>query len=313
MSFAARGRPIIVDGHLRADNGRAFRGAPFFGDLFQDVADFQANVATYQPYFNDVVDTYHMNLVRISPWLSQWEIDLTNQTNIDNLLFMTDTVVNWAESKNIYAIVNAHSQFNTVINLTEIQRFWDLIAPRYKDRTHVIYEAMNEPEINSANTHMTTIYNHIRGHAPNTHIILWSFAESTEITIAFLQNHPTISYANASVGYHVYFELGDTEWDHMNNTIRGAGFPIIDTEHHSLTNANDLPIDYNFLMTCIQKAENRGLSWIQWAPYFNFRLVSKDPDWEEGQRFTSTYLTELANKGIAHWPAVPSIGGCRVN
>ena len=26
-----------------------------------------------------------------------------------------------------------------------LTKFWDLVAPRYRDRTHVAYELMNEP------------------------------------------------------------------------------------------------------------------------------------------------------------------------
>lgn len=300
---AMRGRPIIVDGHLRAENGTPLRMAAFLADVFFDIPDMQANESLFRDYFTTVSVTYHMNGVRITPWMGQYDVDVDDPTNQARLIYFIDKLVDWAEEDGIYAVVNNHTQYNTTINYTVWQKFWNIFGDRYKDKTHVIYEITNEPEPTSADTHMTNMYNYVRAMAPNTHIIVWSFADAYDLNTTLLGNHSGINYSNASVGYHVYYELGTGRWDHM-ETIKNTGpYPIIATEFHSLTNANDLPIDYQYLMTNIKNAEAKNESWMQWAPQATYRTVSKDPDWEEGNRFSPTYLSQLDAYGITFWPA----------
>jgi hypothetical protein len=88
------------------------------------------------------------------------------------------------------------------------------------------------------------LYQLIRGHAPNTHIILWSFANATGPMLAKVQEGTRISYANASVGYHPY------SYDESAVLAVKAQYPVFNSEigEHRLQR--------------IQEAEDIGVSWI---------------------------------------------------
>ena len=71
---------------------------------------------------------------------------------------------------------------NGTMNLEWSQRFWEFYAPRYKDETHVIYEAHNEPVPNTIYqwdrsdwVDQAELYHTIRTAAPDTFILLGSF------------------------------------------------------------------------------------------------------------------------------------------
>ena len=71
---------------------------------------------------------------------------------------------------------------NGQMNLEWSQRFWNFYGPRYKNQTHVIYEAHNEPAPNSLWQWTTNdwnnqiaLYKTIRAVAPDTLILLCSF------------------------------------------------------------------------------------------------------------------------------------------
>ena len=130
-------------------------------------------------------------------------------------------------------------------------QWWTQIAPRYKDRTHVIYELANEPVAwNAANYQADDIqfeedlYSLIRSFAPDTHIILWSFANGTGPMLQMVNQGTDIDYSNASVGYHPY------GYDEQAIIALRSVYPTINTEigrdQDNMTGA----------------AENLGMSWI---------------------------------------------------
>lgn len=311
-----RGRVQINNGHVVADNGKTLRGAPFFLSIW-DVPDMRDNEATYKAYFEDVVNDYHMNVVRIAPWLGDWTYMVKGEPYYENhktdYLYMMDKVVDWAEDMGIYAVVTMCTGFGTAPEIGKSKDWWDAVAPRYKNKTHVIFEVVNEPNLNDYDTSkayaeetMDDIYHHVRSLAPNTHLILWSPNNATKISISELQSSSTgantIDYDNASFGFHVYeWVLGNPiEWNHA-ESIRQAGFPVICTEFFSFTDANYIPLDYDFMMDNIGFAEERGMSWMQWGPMFHYRNSDK-PGWTHNAiKFSQTYLNELANHGISHW------------
>lgn len=317
-SFAnMRGRVKIQGGNVVADNGTPLRGAPFFLSIW-DIPDMRDNEATFKAYFEDVVNSYHMNVVRISPWIGDWTYMVKGQDHYENhktdYLYMMDKAVQWAEDMGIYAIINMHIQFGTAANVQKTKDWWDVVAPRYKNKTHVVFELLNEPNLNDYDTSkayaentMDEIYHHVRGLAPNTHLILWSPNNARKISLSELRSSSTgantIDYGNASFGFHVYeWNLNKpVEWDHAED-IRDAGFPVICTEFYSFENANYVPLDYDHMMDNIAFAEQKDMSWMQWGPTFQYRNQDKSGWTHNALKFSQTYLNELNNWGISHWP-----------
>jgi hypothetical protein len=318
---AAAGRVRIINGNVRTAGDSSLRGAPFFMSIF-NVKHMQDNETTYKNYFNTVKNNYGINCVRICPWIGNWEYDIKNNNDHKTkFLYMMDKVVQWADEAGIYAVVNMHIKFNTIINTQKAKDFWGIVAPRYKDRTHVIYEAVNEPDLVSVRTEMDDIYAYIRGQAPNTHIICWSVADpgvisqanprsgggSTTFALQDIKNASSISYSNASVGFHCYpwNSNGDTRrWDKA-KAFRTAGYPVICTEFQCFQNADNPPIAYAYVVSNIRDARNYGMSWIQWCPRFNYAAIdqytSSNSTYNSEIGFFQKYKDELTAAGIKFW------------
>ena len=304
VSDAARSRVKIQNNNVVASNGKPLRGAAFFLDIFS-ISDMRNNETQWENYFKKVTTDYNMNLVRISPWIGNWEYmqksDSNYETHKKDILYMVDKVVDWADEAGIYAVVNMHIAYGTKVNLTNSKDFWNVMAPRYKDRTHVFYELVNEPEIPTAKNNMAKLYSHVRDKAPNTHLILWSVNNPSNLTKSEIDNNSGgIDYSNASVGYHIYeYTLGKRKQHDLADGYRKS-YPTINTEFYSLDNANYYPIDYDFLVDNIKVMENRNYSWMQWSPVFNFRNENKNLD-NSDLGFSQTYKNKIENAGITYW------------
>jgi hypothetical protein len=67
--------------------------------------------------------------------------------NPDNndLYNLLRTVVDYCAEKEVYAVIDWHYVANTYDHVASTSAFWQYMAPRFKDDTHVIYELFNEP------------------------------------------------------------------------------------------------------------------------------------------------------------------------
>ncbi|WNR46054.1 cellulase family glycosylhydrolase [Paenibacillus roseipurpureus] len=293
----ARDRVNIQNGNVVTDDGKPLRGGRFWitpGAITQ----MQAEPTQFREYFRSLSRDYHLNVVRICIYDQYQTLDPASVSST------VDTVVNWAEEDGIYAIVNWHTGFEnytTQINLTQADRFWAFYAPRYKDRTHVIYEGSNETVTNAASQeHM---YNYIRNLAPNTHLIMWSVPNTSQyyggdttrpvIDLTTIQNTTGINYSNASIGYHTY---SSTSEDTTAKSWRDAGYPIICTELLS-DSGTRTPVNYVNMMPLIKSKETLGISWMNWMT-FNYRI----PVVDQGMNFTADFITNLGTYGITFWP-----------
>ena len=317
-SAEMRGR-VYVDNNKNvvADNGEALRGAPFFLDTFM-IKDMRQNEALYREYFRDMSRNYKMNVVRVSPWIGKWTYmqkgSIWYENHKSDITYMVDKVIKWAEEDGIYVMLNLHTEFGTVVKMKPFQDFWDLFATKYKDHTHVIYEAINEPHIQTANVHAYDMYKYLRDRAPQTHIILWSVNDPEKVSVKDIQKYSNgIDYSNASMGWHSYETIirKDLRWA-IGNEYREAGIPSICTEFYSLTRANWFPIDYDFMMDNIKFAEDGNFSWVTWAPRANYRALNVDDlsadtnVTHEEARFSDTFFSYLNAWGI-YWPQDPAV------
>ena len=296
-----RDRVQIVNQNVVTDTGQPLRGAPFFLDIFsiQDEGGMKDKEAEFRSYFRKVSTEYNINAVRIAPWIGRWTYmqkdDQYYESHVDQISYMIDTVVRWAEEDGIYAIINLHSRFGSDADLDRMKDFWDLFAAPYADKTHVVFELTNEPKTrlwvdgddhyvegaDQSNTliqeAMEPLYHHVRALAPDTHFILWSPYLPTALPVSEIQAHSgSIDYSNASIGFHIYeYNLDKkTEWDAA-QAYRDAGYATIVTEFYSLTSADYYPIDYNHLITNLKTAEDYGFSWVQWSPTANYNNVNQ--------------------------------------
>lgn len=311
-----RGRVVLLDETLVTPDGERLRGTTFFVDLW-DVPDMRANEDEYRAYFESIFDEYGLNCVRICPWIGKWQYDLAgNEHHRTEYLSMIDTVVEWCRRSGVYAIVNLHIEYNTPVELEKAKAAWNVLAPRYKDQPHVIYELVNEPEPESSLAVMSELYQHVRGIAPETHLILFSHVAATQYEEgAFEAACEGIDFGNASVGFHCYDSVlsSTKQWD-RSNELRADGIPMICTEYLSLTNNNDMPINYEGMMHCMMRAEDRELAWISWGPFAQYHNPNKEGWTHEAIRYEPTFREQMSVFGIdwENGPTWPAEGAYRL-
>jgi hypothetical protein len=90
---------------------------------------------------------------------------------------LADTLVQRTRDAGLYLIITIgnNGENGTIHSMDFSTDFWDFYGPRYKNESHVIYEAHNEPALFTPNQwtdddwdKQVTLYNSIRTAAPNT-------------------------------------------------------------------------------------------------------------------------------------------------
>ena len=128
---------------------------------------------------------------------------------------------------------------NGTFNQSFVTSFWNFYAPRYKDKTHVVYEVCNEPQAWSAPYNSATLsmeknaYTQIRGLAPETHIMMMSYSQPNNWTQAATECAGLgVTWDNASVAFHTYGIDGkeDSTLTSFYNALKAKGIAYACTE-----------------------------------------------------------------------------------
>jgi hypothetical protein len=244
-----RGRVKVVNNTVVTDQGTLLRGVDAL--LFSGKDTY-----TYSKDWYAMVKRNGFNSVRLAvQFCPQWQSDLRIAPKIPYI----DTAVNVAESLGMYIGIDFHDVFGTTTDT--LLKFWDIVAPRYKNRTHVIYELANEPNWGIQNE--PVFYARLRALAPLTHIILFSFARPDYGMLDQVnQNQQGINWTNASVGYHPYFSST------ADGIIRlHTKFPCMTTEltpHPGVNDWNSMQPLNGDSWGWVKWHEQVGISWWLW-------------------------------------------------
>jgi len=134
---AAAGRPVIANGTVKTADGQLLRGC------HAHIRSTNA-ITTFFTDINNVIklrDQAHMNVIRICLLTPDWG----GLSTPDAQIATVDAIVANCETAGIYAIINCHGPFPTDgVSAWDLKKFWSIYAPRYKDKTFVIYELTNE-------------------------------------------------------------------------------------------------------------------------------------------------------------------------
>jgi hypothetical protein len=205
--------------------------------------------ADYWKHLHDI----GLNSVRLGVKLS----DIANKT-LDQQLPLLDKAVDLAGRNHMYVIV-MNSVHPGSYNLAELKAFWSVVADRYKNRTHVLYEMVNEPVTWTADKYtdqnisdLENVYDIMRSNAPDTHIILFDFAslQDGEIAAEKVATMHGVDYTKASVGFHYY---GKTTKNAI-ETLK-EHYPVLMTETNYWTNNTTIHID------AVPICEQLGIGW----------------------------------------------------
>jgi hypothetical protein len=209
-------------------------------------------------------DTYHLNTLRILCYRSPIHGDEFEPVPVENMLPQLDAWVEAASDWGFYVIIDYHPVGGH--DPDEMAAWWDVVAPRYSNRTHVLYEISNEPGpgIFYARDVLEPIRIQIQQDAPETPLIFWSLANARENNLNMILTK-TPEYLNANwdrdaVGIHMYHDYVISGVENLRNT-----YPLLNTEIGGFNEE-----DY---MSVTRDAENLGISWI-WLDGATFDRVS---------------------------------------
>ena len=135
-----------------------------------------------------------------------------------------DILVERCAKAGLYLIitVGCNGENGAIHSFPFILDFWKFYAPRYKNETHVLFEAKNEPVAHTAGhwkkedwDKQVKMYKTIRAKAPDTMILLFSYMgfqnEVAAIDAVNYVKKKGVNWKNAAVAWHGYESLKEIE------------------------------------------------------------------------------------------------------
>ena len=195
---ATRGRVTVMNNTIVTDRGTLIRGGRVSLDIW-DETPTQADVDTMKN--SRGLNAFHI----YAEYPGGGKAGGYNSAKVDK-------VVDLADKNDLYVILTIGSGGgNGSFNQSFVTSFWNFYAPRYKDKTHVVYEVCNEPQAWSAPYNSNTLameknaYTQIRGLAPDTHIMMMSYSQPNNWAQAATECAGLgVDWTNASVAFHTY-------------------------------------------------------------------------------------------------------------
>lgn len=209
--------------------------------------------------------------------------------------------VNYASAHGLYVIINAHNKIPNY-NETYCSALWTHVAPYFENRTHVLYEAANEPMAGIGNNGSMTdnaldnaandpriqslkrTFNIIRAAAPVTHIMVLTpsgindYATGTglgNLAASFASLPGAVDWTKTSVAYHLYnndsaYGAATSAANLRNLHSRYPGWPSENNFPASVSNATlgisdtwrSAQFDSDLYVN--QTCERLGLGWSMW-------------------------------------------------
>lgn len=251
-----RGRVHVANGTVVTDEGTLLRGASM-------MIMKQPGYANDPSYWRAVHDL-GLNAVRVD--VKTVQIGKTVEEQLPYL----DRAIDLASQNGMYIM------FKTSVkpggyDLDALMDFWRVAAPRYRNRTNVLYELTNEPVSGSpvwgaANQwtdkvigDLTQVYDLMRAAAPQTHIVLFTTPNlypdcaSWKKVVAKMQG---VDWTKASVGFHHYG--GTVKFGEANIECLRQSYPLVMTETNYWL--DDGPSRAN-TPTTLRLYERLGISW----------------------------------------------------
>ena len=216
-----------------------------------------------ESYYQTLADSGH-NALRVrffDPWSNSNDDNAIAQgliTNfddpaeVDTLLKYMNTIIDNASKYGLHVILNYHDVGKYTGDYLEpdaetigyLRDVWNTFAPYYRDRTHVIYQLVNEPEFGASwgtaiIDSMAYMYEMVHNLAPETHIMNFGFSGAIgksytdetmyDVLNNFEARHPgLIDWSNASIGFHPYTDNLDYTSDAILKTM--AKWPVVNEE-----------------------------------------------------------------------------------
>jgi hypothetical protein len=197
-----------------------------------------------------------------------WTIGNNTVTVNANYITAADSVIKWCRDNHIYVLFDGWhegGQGQTAANFKSTVAAWSIMAERYKNQDHLLWEIFNEPHgvAWSAWVPMATqLVDTIRAHNPVSKVIVCGTANWDQQA-----DVKTLKIARDKIVYSwhpypsVYGSIGATTWESKFGFIATTGVaPVMNTEW-GLSNASD---SANYGTQLIQYMKDKGISWTGW-------------------------------------------------
>ena len=222
--ITVRGRPYIDQslGYnvIRSDLGTALRGVSLSFDGGDPYGSLPANLPTTDQ-LNKIVHDYGFNTLHV--YLEGDAEENPHPVGLNEAL--ADQLVALTREAKMYLIITIgnNGENGQIHSMEKSLAFWNLYGAKYKDETHVIYEAHNEP-VAGPNGNWTSadwdkqaqMYQTIRNVAPDTMVLLGSFMsffggkQAIDGANDLAAQFPGI-WDNAGFAFHAYWALAEVE------------------------------------------------------------------------------------------------------
>ncbi len=289
-----RGIDMIDLGFLEEWHGGAYQMI----DRLTDKTDTQGSSTGWYP------KVLRINITppdSVSNWPHPFNPDNDNLYN--NLL---RPIVDYCLSKDLYVIIDWHYVANTYEHVNSTSEFWEYMAQRFANDSHVIFELFNEPindingdwifnsnDINdwlSVRADMQTWIDIVRNYAPNNLILVAGPFYSQAIGLA--ANYPVSDpIGNNNIAYvsHIYpGHWNDSYWHgaYRNQiTTCHAVHPVFMTEWGFSQSGSPDPDDMlngtitEYGQPLMEFLENQGISNTAWVASYNWGPPMFYSDW----------------------------------
>jgi endoglucanase len=153
------------------------------------------------------------------------------QSNPNYVTQILKPAVDYATSKNLYAIVDLHYVDNPYNLVSQVNAFWTKVAPIFKDYPNVVYEVFNESnQTDSWATYKPTMQawvNLIRSYAPNN--LIFAGSPSWDQSMGDAATNP-LSGGNIAYTVHMYEQHYASAWNRQQVQTCAAVHPVVMTE-----------------------------------------------------------------------------------
>jgi hypothetical protein len=192
-----------------------------------------------QESLNSLATEYGFNLLHV--YLEGDALQNPNPAGVNEAL--ADILVERTAAAGLYLMITIgnNGENGAIHSMQKTLDFWSLYAAKYRDETHVLFEAHNEPVAGQVIywrddnwDDQVQMYNHIRGLAPDTMILLGSFmsfngATETMYGADYIKDQtgdPNI-WDNAAFAWHGYWDLPGIESTIYPIEQAGTGYPAL--------------------------------------------------------------------------------------
>jgi endoglucanase len=207
-----------------------------------------------------LADDWGVNVVRAAMGV---EPDKGYMSSPDWSLKTIESVVDAAIENDIYVIIDWHAHG---MYTAEAVDFFSMMAEKYGEYPHVIYEIFNEPVHDSWDTikqYSIEVIKAIRAHDPDNIILVGNPHWDQDVHI--VADDPIEGFDNLMYTLHFYAATHKESLRERGDYAISKGIPLFVSESAGMSANGDGPIDYEQWNLWISWMKENNISWVSWS------------------------------------------------